>query len=149
MEKIKDISSFNSKNGKTQRLLILLNFIKTKKLALLILENESESLKLLLNSVIKYFYIKKKLKISSSKIENIRNAKKIIFKEWKLDKELNNVFEIFEIENKHKNSSMEILKDNKIIIIDDKNKIFELPIMKLVTFSNQINEIKKRFNEFL
>ena len=148
MIKLKEIDSFNSKNNKVQRLILLSNFIKTKKIILLILENEYFALNKLLNLILKYYHIKKNLKISTSKDSNIKKVKKIIFSEWKIEKKDEEIFNLLLIYNKHKKSTMEILNKNKITILDENNKTTSISLEKLIEFSKIINKLKIKFNEY-
>jgi len=147
MKYFQEINSFNIKNKKVQRLLILSKFIKNKKLYLKILEEETELIKILFKIILKYFYMKKSIQISNNPKDNIKKIEDIISKKFGLKKEFEIISKFISLEKIHKNSAMEIMKKGKIIMIDEKGKSKNLKIADLIDFSKRINKIKNEVNK--
>jgi len=147
MKYFQEINSFNIKNKKVQRLLILSKFIKNKKLYLKILEEETELIKTLFKIILKYFYMKKSIQISNNPKDNIKKIEDIISKKFRLRKEFETISKFISLEKIHKNSAMEIMKKGRIIMIDEKGKSKNLKIADLIDFSKRINKIKNEVNK--
>lgn len=142
-----EINSFNIKNKKIQHLLILSKFIKSKKLYLKILEKETELIKILFKIILKYYYMKGYIEISKNSEKNIKKLEEIISKDFKLKKDFKNILKFISIEKIHKSSAMEVMKKNKIMIIDKRGKSKSFKIIDLTNLLKQINKIKNEINK--
>lgn len=149
MEYSQEINSFNRKNKRVQHLLVLSKFIKSKKLYLKILVEETKLVKILFKIILKYFYMKKYIEISNNPIENMKKIRNIISEKFRLKKEFEIISKFIALGKIHKDSAMEIMKKEKIIIINEKGESKNFKTTDLINFSKKINKIKKETNRII
>ena len=122
--------------------------IKEKRLLLRILVETKSAITKCINSILHYEYLYKKIKLSRDSNENLRTFKvkcapkyDISFSEVKL------IMELFNIMEKHRQSSFEFRKEDKIVILSENSNpkiiIFEDTKEFLALAKNILEKTKK------
>jgi hypothetical protein len=129
---------------------ITFKVIKDKKILLKILLETKSSLLSSINAILQYEYIYKRIDLYKSSKENLRTFARKCAPAYKISpEEIRTIFEILELADNHKNSSMEILKDDKIIILLDnlRAEVFNLEKAKkfISTAKNILLKAKAKF----
>jgi len=142
MKHSEEIKEFNELYKTIEKSLFLSRFLKNKNILLNCLEEEHRAGKLLLTSILKNYHLKGKITLTQNVEENKQKLIEIS-KENNLVEEVLNIFELFNLYKKHKSSSIEFLRQGKIIILDENQNI---TLEKLKTFFDSIKKGKEFFN---
>lgn len=103
--------------------------VNEKKLIIKIFEEIFKSIQNSINSAIYYEFENKNLILNTNQEKNINNFMENIAKTYDFtEKEINKIKNILEIEKKHRKSSMEFIKKEKVVIMSDSLKIQALTI---------------------
>lgn len=109
--------------------------IKDKKILIKIITELKKALAHLINATLQYEYIFKKIKLYKDTKENLRTYFEKSSKRFQMtSEEIKNIKDIFEIEKIHKQSPMEIKKDNKVIIFRENYEKITLDLEKTKKF---------------
>ena len=125
---------------------------KDKKILIkLMLELKIATLKII-ESILQYEYIQKRIKLSKKSSENFKIFEKKSASKYQIDdKEIDSIKFIFKIAEKHKTSKMEFVRGNKVIILDEKSnyEILDLKIIKhhLKITKNILEKVKKKLKK--
>ena len=92
--------------------------LKDKRLLLVILSEMKKALVNCINSILQYDYLYKRISLSPDTKTNFETFLNKSSKRFQItNQELEQIKKLFEFEESHKNSSMEIMKENKIVIL--------------------------------
>jgi len=109
--------------------------INEKKLILKALEEVYNSLLNIINAILQYDYIWKRIKLYSNPQDNFETFKEKCSKRYNItEQELSQLLEIFKIMQSHKKSPMEFLRQNKIIIMSDNLTTFTISHEKVKSY---------------
>ncbi|RLG16215.1 hypothetical protein DRN69_01365 [Candidatus Pacearchaeota archaeon] len=124
--------------------------IKDKKILLKILLETKTAITNCINSVLQYEYLYKRIDLYKNPKTNLRTFVEKCASRYRItQKEISLILELFEIEEKHKQSSMEFFKDGKIVILSENMKTDAIKIEKIKEFldtaKSVLMKIKKKF----
>ena len=150
MEKfLKDIQE-TQKAIQTVDYMIYMTFplIKDKRLLLKIVLELKSAITKCINLILQYEYLHKRITLYQSPKTNFRIFKEQCAPRYKITKqEIELILELFDLIDKHKQSSFEFMKDEKIIILSDdlRQKTFTIETAKefLILAKNILNKIQK------
>ena len=95
--------------------------VKDKKLLIKIILDTKDAIVKCINAILQYEYIFKRVKLYSDQKSNFRTFIERCAPRYKLDKnDILIMLELFDLAEKHKKSSMEFIKEDKIIILSEK-----------------------------
>jgi len=104
--------------------------VKENKLLLKVLDELSQTIISLINAILQYEYLHKRIQIYKDPKENFRTFKEIA-KKYKISEEqVNKIIEILSLAEKHKKSPFEFVKNNKIVIMSDSLRTDALTLEK-------------------
>jgi hypothetical protein len=122
--------------------------VKDKKLLLKILSETQIALAKCINAILQYEYIYKRIRLYNQAKENFRTFQNRCAKRYGItDSEIKVITEIFDLTEKHKKSPMEIMKDEKIIILSDDMQSKTITFEKIKNFINISKKILKKTKE--
>jgi len=119
-------------------------FIKENKLLLKILEELNSSILNIMNAILQYEYLYKRITIYSNSRDNLETFKKISPRYFISNEQLVNLIEILNLAEKHKKSPFEFSKKDKIVIMSDSNQADVLTIEKIKTDILETKDILKK-----
>lgn len=94
--------------------------IKDKKILLKILEEAKKAIAYCINATLQYEYIYKRIELYKDPKTNIRIFIDKCSKTYGITREeIKNILELFELVERHKQSSMEFIRNDKIIILSE------------------------------
>ncbi len=137
-----NLENFFAIMQKFEKLLFLSSLFKSKKLILSSLETLSDAHKEISIIILKFNHVKNNIPISKDPKENKKILYELISKNWKIEKEMNQLLNLMEINKQHKNSQIEFKRNNKIIILDENQNIYSIDTEKLKKYSNAIKKIQ-------
>lgn len=106
--------------------------VNEQRLLLKIFDEIYKSIINCINAVLNYEYFFKKIRIYKDNNENIRTFTDKCAKNYNLNNEqIKKIIEIIEINKKHKQSAMEFVKTNKVVILSDNLKTQTLDISRV------------------
>lgn len=108
--------------------------VKENRLLLKILEEISQSLISVINSILQYEYTYKRIQLYKDARENFRTFKSIAGKYNISQEQLNKIIEILSLAEKHKTSPFEFSKNNKIVIMSNEMRTDTLTLDKIKTY---------------
>ena len=92
--------------------------IKDKKLLLKILSDTKIAISKCINSILQYEYLYKRIKLCNDPKINFKTFKEKCAKRYDItEQEIKLILELFEVVDEHEKSSMEFMKDKKIVIL--------------------------------
>lgn len=133
-------------------LYITFPLIKDKRLLIRILTEIKSAIVNCINAILQYEYINERITLYKSAKENFEIFIKRCTINYKITKEeISSIFELFEIIEKYKDSPVEFLRDEKIIILSESMKMKTITIEKIKSFlllaKNLIKKAKERFTQ--
>ena len=119
MRFINDIIKFEEKRKRIEKLLFLSSFFTSKKIILTTLEETAEAGKLLLVSILKHSHTMGDIVLTNESKDNMEILKTVIAKNWEIEKEVEEILELMELNKKHKKSPIEFMRKKKVVILDE------------------------------
>ena len=126
---------------KIENLIVLAQVSKNKKLMLMTLEEIEKTIKSCISAVLHYEHTIKRVKLSKDAISNFKVFEQKSSKNYITPQELKTIKDILNTTNAHKNSPMEFLKHEEIIIMSENQNVVRLPMQKLTNFLTTTKEI--------
>ena len=109
--------------------------IKDKKLLLKILSDTKIAISKCISSVLQYEYLYKRIKLFNNPKTNFRTFEEKCARRYNItEQEIKLILELFEVVEEHKKSSMEFLKNQKIVILSKNLQQKIVPIEKVKEF---------------
>jgi len=111
---------------------VTLPLVNEHRLILKIFDEIYKSIINCINAILNYEYTYKRIQIYTDNNENLRTFANKCAKNYNLNNEqTKKILEILELNKKHKQSAMEFVKQNKIVILSDNLKTQTLDILKI------------------
>ena len=125
--------------------------IKDKRILLKILTETKNAVASCINSILQYEYLYKRINLYQDPKVNFETFINKSSKRFTISSiEIKSILELFEITELHKQSPMEFIKDNKVIILTNNSKIHQISIEKIKEFlSLSKNILQKAKNKIL
>jgi len=122
--------------------------IKDKKLLLKILLETNIAVANCINSILQYEYIYKRIALYKNAKTNFKTFKEKCAPKYKITKEeINLILQLFDVVEKHKQSPMEFVRNEKVIILSENLKPEIITIEKIKEFlllaKNILNKTKR------
>ncbi len=119
--------------------------IKDKKILTKILTETKNTITNCINSILQYEYFYKRIDLYSNPKTNFKTFEEQCAPRYKITKsELNSIIKLFELVEKHKQSAIEFLKNEKVIILSENLKTETITIEKIKEFFNLSKAIMKK-----
>ncbi|MCK4647558.1 hypothetical protein KAT24_01345 [Candidatus Pacearchaeota archaeon] len=119
--------------------------IKDKKILTKILTETKNTITNCINSILQYEYLYKRINLYKDAKTNFRIFIQKCCPYYKItQKEIDSIKELFELVEKHKQSTIEFLKNEKIVILSENLKTETITIEKIKEFFNLSKEIMKK-----
>lgn len=126
-------------------LYITLPLIKDKKLLLKILLQIKEGLTKCINAILQYEYLYKRINLYKNPDANLETFKTKSSKIYNITPaEVKLLLELFEIVKKHEKSSMEFIRNEKVIIISENSQIYSITIEQTKEFLTLAKKILQK-----
>jgi len=121
--------------------------INEQRLILKIFDEIHKSIIKCINAILNYEYMYKRIKIYTDNKENIRTFAHKCAKIYNLDNEqTKKILEILELNKKHKQSAMEFVKKDRVVILSDSLKTQILDIHKIKDYLLVAKELLMQAN---
>ena len=105
--------------------------LKDKKLLTKAIIEAKEIIIACINAILQNEYINKRIGIEKDSSQNFRVFREKCAGNYGInEREVQKMIELFELAEKHKESSMEFMKDNKVVILNDRMKVNMLTLEK-------------------
>ena len=122
--------------------------IKEKRLLLKILDEIYSSLLNAINSILQFEYLYKRIQLYRDPKENFRTFIEKCAPRYELTKEqVDMILDIFALEEKHKKSPMEFIKNNKVVIMSESLNTNYIDLQKIKEFLILSKEIVRKAKE--
>ncbi len=122
--------------------------IKEKRLLLKILDEIHFSLLNAINSILQFEYLYKRIQLYRDPKENFRTFIEKCAPRYELTKEqVDMILDIFALEEKHKKSPMEFIKNNKVVIMSESLNTNYIDLQKIKEFLILSKEIVRKAKE--
>jgi hypothetical protein len=147
MKKILENLNEAKKNIQTIDHMIYMTFpiVRENKFLLNILSKNSKVLKKLINSLLHYEYVYKRIKLYNNPEKNFQTFENKVSKRYNFTvEEIKEIKEILQLAKKHKESSVEFPRKNKVVILSEN---MEKQIIDLDMIKKQINLLKRVFKK--
>ena len=119
--------------------------IKDKKILTKILTETKNAITNCINSILQYEYLYKKIDLCPNPKTNFKTFKAQCAPKYKITKEeINSIIKLFELVEKHKQSTIEFLKNEKVIILSENLKTETITIEKIKEFFNLSKELMRK-----
>ena len=119
--------------------------IKDKKLLLKLLLETKSAITNCINSILQYEYLYKRINLYKDAKTNFRIFIKKCCPYYQITlKEIDSVIELFELVEKHEQSTVEFLKNEKVVILSENLKTETITIEKIKEFFNLSKEIMRK-----
>ncbi len=124
--------------------------IKDKRLLLKIIRETKNAVAMCINSILQYEYLYKRIQLYPNPKSNLETFMSKSAKRYNIDNhELKKILDLFEIAERHKQSSMEFIKNGKIIILSENLNHIEVGIEKTKEFLTLSKDILKKTKDNL
>ncbi len=125
--------------------------IKDKKLLLKIILETKAAIANCINSILQYEYLYKRINLYKDPMLNFRTFKDKCAQRYKMTgEEIKLILELFEIVEKHKKSTMEFIRREKVIILSENLEQKTISVDKIKEFillaKSILNKTKDKFN---
>ena len=121
------------------------SLIKDKKILTKILTETKNAITNCINSILQYEYLYKRINLYKDAITNFRIFIKKCCPYYKItQKEIDSIIELFELVEKHEQSTVEFLRDEKVVILSENLKTETITIEKIKEFFNLSKEIMRK-----
>ncbi len=122
--------------------------IKDKQLLLKILLDTKIAISKCINSILQYEYLYKRIKLYNNPKTNFKTFEEKCAKKYNItEQEIKLILELFNIMEEHKKSSMEFMKNGKIIILSQSLQQKTITIEKIKEFLTLAKKILKKIKE--
>ena len=122
--------------------------IKEKRLLLKILDEIHLSLLNLINAILQYEYVYKRIQLYHDTKSNFRTFIEKCAPRYEISKEqISKILDIFTLAERHKKSPMEFIKNNKVVIMSDNLKTNYVDVDKIKEYLLLTKEILKKTKE--
>lgn len=122
--------------------------IKDKKILLKTILESKISIMNCINSILQYEYLQGKTNLSQDSKQNLKTFIEECAPRYNINpQEIRKIFDLLEIVEKHKKSSFEFVKNNKIIILSDTMQLEAITLEKTKEFLSLAKEILKKTQE--
>ena len=122
--------------------------IKEKKLLLKILSEIDVAVLNLINSILQYEYLYKRISLTKDARENLRIFIEKCAPRYSINnQEINSIKNLIELTEKHRNSPFEFMRNDKVIIMSENLRTEILTIEKIKEFVIMIKNILKKTKE--
>jgi len=122
--------------------------LKDKKLLLKILQDTKIAISKCINSILQYEYLYKKIKLYNDPKTNFRTFQEKSSKRYNIsEQEIKLILELFDIVEEHKKSSMEFMKNEKIIILSPSLQQKTITIEQVKEFLTLSKNILKKIQQ--
>lgn len=121
--------------------------VKDKKILLKILTETSDAVKKIIVTILQYDYIKKRIQLSKDPKENFKIFIESSAKFHKLETEAKKIVELFSLIDKHKQSTMEFVRGDKIVIVTENMNTTVLTLEKVKEFIILAKSLMKKLRE--
>jgi len=119
--------------------------IKDKKLLLKILTETKNAIAKTINAILQYEYLYKRIFLSHNPQTNFENFKQKCAPRYKINREeIKQILEIFDLAEKHQKSTMEFVRNEKIVIMTNGTEPTTITIEKTKEFIALIKNILKK-----
>ena len=119
--------------------------IKDKKLLLKLLLETKSAITNCINSILQYEYLYKRIDLYKNAKTNFKIFIKKCCPYYKItQKEIDSIIELFELIEKHEQSTVEFLRNEKVVILSENLKTETITIEKIKEFFNLSKEIMKK-----
>jgi hypothetical protein len=119
--------------------------IKDKKILTKILTETKNTITNCINSILQYEYLYKRIDLYSNPKTNFKTFEQQCAPRYKITKgELNLIIKLFELVEKHKQSAIEFLKNEKVVILSENLEKETITMEKIKEFFNLSKEIMKK-----
>ncbi len=109
--------------------------IKDKKLLLKTMIEVKKALQYCINSILQYEYLYKRIRLFKNPKTNFQTFERKCAKHYNISQdEVKLISELFDIVEKQKKSSMEFVKNNKIVILSENLETKTIPLEKIKEF---------------
>jgi len=121
--------------------------IKEHRLLLKVLEELGISLLNIVNAILQYEYLYRKIPIYQDSASNFNTFKNLASKYNISQEQLNKIMEILKLAERHKKSSFEFMKHNKIVIMSQSMETEVITLEKIKDYLTEVKDIiRKAFN---
>ena len=152
MEKFLENLMMAEKTIKSADHMIYVTFplIKDKRLLLKILRETKNAIALCINSILQYEYLYKRIKLYKDPRLNIKIfIEKCVPRYGITKEEINHVLDLFDFLEKHKESSFEFVKDEKMVILSNGLRPRTITVEKTKEFMIVAKSILKKTREII
>jgi len=119
--------------------------IKDKKILTKLLTETKNVITNCINSILQYEYLYKRITLYQNPKTNFKTFKVQCAPKYKITKEeISSIIKLFELVEKHKQSTIEFLKNEKVIILSENLKTETITIEKIKEFFNLSKELMKK-----
>lgn len=137
---------------KTSDHLIYLTFplLQDKRILLKATSRIKESINICINSILKYEYLKKNIRLYKDPKKNFKIFKDSCSKKYQIiDQEIKEIIELFEITSHQEKSVVEFMKNEKVIILSEHMEKKEISLEKAKSFLHLAKSFLKKTQENL
>lgn len=121
--------------------------VNEQRLILKIFDEIHKSIVNCINAILNYEYLYKRIQLYTNNGENIRTFTNKCAKTYNLSNEqVKKILEILELNKKHKQSAMEFVKKNKVVILSDNLRTQSLDIHKIKEYLLLAKELLMQAN---
>jgi predicted Zn-dependent protease len=120
--------------------------VKENRLLLKILDELSGSVTNMINAILQYEYTYKRIQLYNDARENFRTFKAISQKYNINQEQMNKIIDLLSLNEKHKKSPFEFVKNNKIVIMSDSLKTDTITIDKIKEFLIEAKDLLRKAN---
>jgi len=119
--------------------------VQDNKLLFKILEQLNSGLVNVINSILQYEYLYKRIQLSQDKAKNLDIFKqKCSIRYTITNEEIQDIIKIFNLHKKHKESGFEFIKNGKVIIMSDNLQTESITLEKTKQFLNTAKSVLKK-----
>lgn len=122
--------------------------VKDKNVLLKILCETKTAITNCINAILQHEYLYKRISLYKDPKENFRTFENKCSRPYNITKEeINLILELFELAKKHKESSMEFIKDEKVVILSNNSEPKTFTVEKAKQFLELAKNILKKTKE--
>jgi hypothetical protein len=119
--------------------------LKDKKILIKILTETKDALTNCINSILQYEYLYKRIELYKDAKTNFRIFVKQCCPYYKItQEEIDSIIELFEIVEKHKQSTTEFLRNEKVIILSEDLRTETITLEKIKEFFNLLKGVMQK-----
>ena len=119
--------------------------IKDKKILVKILKETKNAIADCINAILQYEYLYKRIELYKNAKTNFRTFIKKCCPYYKItSEETNSIIELFELAEKHEQSTIEFVREEKVVILSENLKTETITLEKIKEFLNLAKNILKK-----